>query len=77
MHCARAEKFLKMLEETAKKGENIAVFTHYGTIQCMLDYVLGADTSTGNVHVSNGSVTHLRWTGTKWVLMSWNRTEGV
>lgn len=77
MHCARAKEFLQMLESTAAENEKVAVFSHFGTIQCMLDYILGADTSTGNVLVSNGSVMHLRWTGAKWVLISWNRTEGV
>ena len=77
MHCIRAAEFLKMLADTAGENEKVAVFSHYGTIQCMLDCVIGSDTSHGGVLVSNGSVMHLRWNGNRWILISWNRTEGV
>ena len=77
MHCIRAAEFLKMLADTAGENEKVAVFSHYGTIQCMLDCVIGSDTSHGGVLVSNGSVMHLRWNGNRWILISWNRTEGI
>ena len=77
MHRERVAGFLKMLAKTAGDDEKVAVFAHYGTIQCMLDCVTGSDTSHGGVMVNNGSVMHLRWNGTKWILITWNRTEGI
>lgn len=70
MMLARVAAFMRKLENLPLE-ENIAVFCHEGTIQCMLSHVLGFPVPPHAARLSNGSVSVFVYDGA-WRLQRWN-----
>lgn len=71
MHLERVSKFMKMLE-SLENCENVAVFTHEGSIHCMLQYVLELPVDRWKLKVDNGAVTVLEYANNVWSLRKFN-----
>jgi broad specificity phosphatase PhoE len=74
MQLERTQKFLWKLEEIITNG-NIAVFTHYGVINCVLWYVLGFPFDFKRTTLDNGSCSVFHWSGEHWSFLKWNITS--
>ena len=68
---ARVGAFLKELEENP--AENVAAFTHNGTLVSFLRHVLKADVISPNAAASNNCAIHvMEYDGKAWKLLAWN-----
>lgn len=73
MHMERVMKFLAMVQDG--EWENVAVFSHGGSIHCMLDLVSGTIQNKADYPCSNGSVTLFSFENGTWSLTECNRME--
>lgn len=66
---ARVRQFFQMLENDP--CEQAVVFAHAGTLQTVLDIVLGTRLNRGHLRCSNGSVAVFIYEGGRWLLRTW------
>ncbi|MBE6687648.1 MAG: histidine phosphatase family protein [Ruminococcaceae bacterium] len=74
MTCARAKKFLTMLEGC--DYENVAAFSHGTFIEYILCTVLGYDAAR-NAILYNGGICVFEYKDAKWSLIRWNYTGEI
>jgi len=65
----RVRRFLKMLEEDP--CEQAAAFAHAGTLQTVLDIVLGVRLDRSHLRCLNGSVAVFEYEAGRWLLRTW------
>jgi len=68
--CERVRQFIRILEQDP--CENVAVFTHNGVLNCMLQNVLGAEIDRTAVLNNNCAINVYEFTGEKWRLIALN-----
>ena len=70
---ARTSSFMKRLESLGNDCRNVAVFSHGGTIRCMLRYVLDAPVSWRKFFAINCGITIFEYSDGFWSLRAFNR----
>ena len=70
---ARVAEFMRMLEQT--DYENVAVFSHAGTIRSIIDYVLGVRTPRNATILLNGAVSVFEFIEDHWRILMLNYTK--
>ena len=73
MHMERVREFLTMAESGG--WDTVAVFSHGGSIHCMLDIVMGAVQNKADYPCGNGSVSVFEYADGAWSLAEWGRME--
>lgn len=66
---ARVGRFLQMLEEDP--CETVVAFAHAGTVQTVLELVLGMPVDRSHVRCLNGSVAVFEYEDGRWLLRTW------
>ena len=74
MHLDRIRRFATRLEQNEQA--NVAAFCHEGSIQCMLDLVMGQRHCRKDYPLDNGAVSIFEFTAGRWILLAWNVTCG-
>ena len=67
---ARAEKFIRQLENTSVQW--VAAFTHNGFMKAVLRVILGKNFDTVPVSNGNCNIAVLKYDGKRWLLKVWN-----
>jgi broad specificity phosphatase PhoE len=73
MHMERVREFLTMTERGG--WDTVAVFSHGGSIHCMLDIVMGEVQNKADYPCGNGSVSVFEYADGAWSLAEWGRME--
>lgn len=73
MHMERVWEFLTMVQDGG--WETVAVFSHGGSIHCMLDLVMGTEQDKKAYPCDNGGVSVFEYADGVWSLAEWNRVE--
>ena len=70
MQMDRIWEFMSMAAE--KHTGKVAAFTHAGTLECVLNLVLGFKVAPDALCIPNCVICVLLWTGERWKLKNWN-----
>ncbi len=75
LHCVRTAEFMRELESLSDL-KNIIVFTHAGTVRCMLSYILGIELPPQRLACVNASMSVFSYDSElsrgAWRLEAWN-----
>jgi broad specificity phosphatase PhoE len=72
LHRERIRAFLSVLEKDPVP--TVAAFCHEGSIQCMLEIVVGEPKNRKEIRLKNGSVSVFEYTDGVWKTLLWNQT---